>query len=163
MLQLKRARFWREGGKILFPQGQSKVLSSTEWMVLKEIYKASLCRRLGSGKNIGKTKWKTQVAPAGPAGGADAVWEFWHQCPWFHLPLIPCTTSGKLLLSQFPNSPGYNGRINNIPLVVQGIQPQGQWNPPGWSQVHVITDIKSVTLNYCRFLLPDHLDHEIGL
>lgn len=54
---------------------KDKVLSSTEWMLLKEIYKASLYRRLGSGKNIGKTKWKTQVAPAGPAGGPDAVWE----------------------------------------------------------------------------------------
>lgn len=95
MLQLKIAQVSREGGKILFPQGQSKVLNRAEWMLLKEIYKASLYRRLGSGKNIGKTKWKAQVAPAGLAGGPDAVWEFWDQCSWFHLPLIPCTTSGK--------------------------------------------------------------------
>lgn len=86
---------FKRGGKILFTQGQSRVLNRTEQMPLKEIYKASLCRRLGSGKNIGKAKWKTQVAPAGPAGGPDAVWEFWDQCSWFHLPLIPCTTSGK--------------------------------------------------------------------
>lgn len=71
MLQLKIAQVSREGGKILFPQGQSKVLNRAEWMLLKEIYKASLYRRLGSGKNIGKTKWKAQVAPAGPAGGPD--------------------------------------------------------------------------------------------
>lgn len=46
-------------------------------MFLKEIYKASLYRKLGPGENISKTKWERQVAPAGPAGGPDAVGEFW--------------------------------------------------------------------------------------
>lgn len=69
----------------------------------------------------------------------------------------------KIIAVSIPKFPGYIKRINNIPVTLYGIQPQSHWIPPGWSQVHVITDIKSVTLNYCRFLLPDHLDHEIDL
>jgi len=95
MLLLKIPQVSREGGKHLFPQGQSKLSNRTEWLLLKELYKVSLYRRLGSGETSSKTEWETQVAPAGAAGGPVAVWESWDQWSWFHLPLIPCTTFGK--------------------------------------------------------------------
>lgn len=157
MLQLKRTQISIEGGKILFPQGKSKVLNRTEWMVLERFTRPLSTEGWDLGKALARQNGKHRYHLL------DAVWEFWDHCSWFHLPLIPCTTCGKSLLSPFPNSPGYNRRINNIPLTLYGSQPPSQWNPPGWSQVHVISDIKSATLIYCRFLLPDHLDGETGL
>lgn len=96
ILQLKIPHTPREGGKLLFPQGHSKILNNrTEWFLLKKLYKASHYKRLGSGETVSKTEQETQVAPAG--GPAATAWGSWDQHSWFHVFLIPHTTLWKII------------------------------------------------------------------
>lgn len=90
MQQLKTPQVSRVKGKILFPQGESQALNNmTEHLLLKELYRASHYNRLGSRESINKTKWETQVAPAGGPGAM--MWESREQ----HSQLRLCTNFGK--------------------------------------------------------------------
>lgn len=90
MQQLKTPQVSRVKGKLLFPQGESQTLNDmTEQLLLEELYRASHYKRSGSRGAISKTKWETQVAPAGGPGAM--VWESREQ----HSQLRLCTNFGK--------------------------------------------------------------------